>query len=100
MIRKIVMGAVTALAIGFGGASATAGEPVGGPLGGPIGGPGGFVPPHRHHDHDYVVYVRHHGHWDRHGRYETRFEAERVARHLEHQGRHVRIEVVEGGRRW
>lgn len=106
MIRKMVLGAV--VAIGFGGQAATAGGPVFVPPGGPVfippvrpGGPiGGFVPPHRHHDHDYVVLVRHRGHWDRHGRFETRFEAERAARRLEARGLHVRIEVVEGGRRW
>lgn len=99
MIRKLILGAVAALAVGFGGASATAGEPVRGPLGG-SGGSGGFVPQHGHHDHDYVVFVRHHGHWDRYGRFETRYEAERAARRLEREGRRVRIEVVEGGRRW
>ncbi|MDY3553696.1 hypothetical protein R5W24_002802 [Gemmata sp. JC717] len=99
MIRKLVLGAVAAAAVGFGGASATAGEPVRGPIGGPVDI--GFLPPgHPRHDHDYVVLIRHFGHWDRYGRYETRHEAERVARHLERDGRRVRIEVVEGGRRW
>lgn len=99
MIRKLILGAVAAVAVGFGAQAATAGEPLRGPVGGPVAA--GFVPPgHGHHDHDYIVLVRHRGHWDRYGRYETRFEAERAVRRLERDGRHVRIEVIEGGRRW
>lgn len=101
MIRKLILGAVVALAVGFGGASAAAGEPVRGPLGGPVGRPGGFVPPgHGYYDRDYVVLIRHRGHWDRYDRYETRYEAERAARRLEYRGYDTRIEVVEGRRRW
>lgn len=99
MIRKMILGAVAAVAVGFGGQAATAGEPVRGA--GPVLYPP-TLPQHRH-DHDYVVFVRHgsvFGHWDRVGRYETRHEAERVAERLERRGQRVRIEVVEGGRRW
>ncbi len=115
MLRKALFGAVAAVAIGFGAQSATAGDPVRGPIGGPVvgfgrgpvggsfGGAGGFVPGghgHGHHDHDYVVLIRHRGHWDRYDRFETRYEAERVARRLEYRGYDTRIQVVEGGRRW
>ena len=97
MIRKLILGAVAVAAIGFGGQAATAGEPVRG------AGPVLVSPGHPRHDHDYVVFVRHggvFGHWDRYGRFETRFEAERAAERLERHGHRVRIEVVEGGRRW
>lgn len=105
MIRKLILGAVAAVAIGLGGASATAGEPLRGPAGGfghgPVGGPGGFVPAaHGSYDRDYVVLIRHRGHWDRYDRYETRYEAERAARRLEYRGYDTRIQVVEGRRRW
>lgn len=90
MIRNLILSAVTATVIGFGGQMATAGEPVRGPIGGPVSG---FHPP-QGHDHDFVVYVWHRGHWDRHGRYETRREAERVERWLERQGHRVRIEEI------
>ncbi len=95
MIRKLILGAVAAVAIGFGGQAATAHEPQRGP------GGGNFPPAHGHqvHDHDYVVLVRHAGHWDRYGRYETRREAERVALRLEDRGHRVRVEVVESRRR-
>src|SRR5262245_37209715 len=101
MIRKLVIGAVAAVAIGFGAQTATAQQPLRGPIGGPTGG---FVPPR--HDHDYVMYVGrwHRGHidWERYGRYETRHEAERVEWRLERQGYRVRIEEVHdrGQRRW
>lgn len=103
MIRKLILGAVAALAVGFGGASATAGEPVRGPLGGPVGRPGEFAPPGRgygSYDRDYVVLVRHYGHWDRYSRFETRYEAERAARRLEWRGYDVRVVAVEDRRRW
>lgn len=55
------------------------------------------------HDHDrdhhharYEVLVRHHGHWDVHGTYNDREEAERAAWHLERHGHEVRIERVRG----
>ncbi|VTR99135.1 unnamed protein product [Gemmata massiliana] len=98
MIRKLVLGAVAATAIGFGTQTATAGEPFRGPVG-PSNG--GVVPPHQRHDHDYVVFVKrgHFGHWERYGRYETRREAERVERFLESRGHRARIEVVEDRRR-
>ena len=99
MIRKLVLGAVATVAIGFGGQAASAHEPGRGPG----GNPGGFhQPSERRHDHDYVVFVRHGNHWDRVGRYETRREAERVACRLEDRGYRVRVEVIEdrSGRRW
>lgn len=101
MIRKLMIGAVAAVGLGFGG-QATAHEPVRGPIGGPVGG---FVPPHV--DYDFVVYVgyrhRDHFHWERYGRYETRREAERAEWRLERQGYRVRIEEVRDrtpDRRW
>ncbi len=95
MIRKLIRGAVAVVAIGVSGQVATAGEPL-------RGSGGGFVPQlQQWHDHDYVVYVRHNGHWDRYGRYETRREAERVACRLEDRGLRVRVEVIEDrGRQW
>lgn len=101
MIRKFVIGTVAALGIGFGGQVATAGEPVRGPIGSPVGG---FIPSRA--DYDFVVFVAHrhggHVHWERHGRYETRREAERVERYLESRGHRVRIEEVRdrGPRPW
>jgi hypothetical protein len=102
MIRKLMLGAVVAVAIGFGGQAATAHEPVRGPGGGPAGG---FVP-HRA-DYDFVVYVGHrhrdHFHWERYGRYETYHEARRVERYLEREGYRVRVEEVRDrtpDRRW
>jgi hypothetical protein len=101
MIRKLMLGAVAAVGLGFGGQAATAHEPVHVP-GGPVGG---FVP--HHVDYDFVVYVghRHRDHidWERYGRYETRWEAERAERQLERQGYRVRIEEVRDrtpDRRW
>jgi hypothetical protein len=105
MLRKLMIGAVAAVAIGLGAQSASAGEPYRGPIGGPVGGPnGGFYPPRT--DYDFVVFVAHrhgnHFHWERYGRYETRREAERVERYLERQGHRVRIEEVRdrGRRPW
>ena len=94
MARKLFLG-VAAMALGFGGAAATAGEPVRGPIVGPVG----ILPPQRY-DRDYVVLVRHFGHWDRYARFETRYEAERAARRLELRGYDVRIVPVDGGRRY
>ncbi len=92
MIRKLVLGAA-AVAIGFGGQAAMAGDSLRGLGGGPNGR---FVPREQlRHDHDYVVYVRHNGHWDQYGRFETWREAERVACCLEDRGPRVRVEVVE-----
>src|SRR5436190_2244738 len=93
MIRKLMLGAVAAVGLGFGGQAATAHEPVPVPIG---GHGGGFVPPRV--DYDFVVYVGHwhRGHidWERYGRYETRWQAERAERSLERQGYRVRIEEV------
>lgn len=105
MFRKLLIGAVAVVAIGFGAQAATAGEPYRGPIGGPVGGPnGGFYPSRV--DYDFVVFVAHrhgnHFHWERYGRYETQREAERVERFLERQGYRVRIEEVRdrGRRPW
>lgn len=109
MIRKLILGAVTAAAVGFGG-QALAHEPVGFPPRAPVGGPGGpsgarggIVPGQV--DYDFVVMVRYrhgdHWHWERYGRYETRREASRVERWLECQGHRVRVEEVRDRRpRW
>lgn len=57
------------------------------------------------HDHDrdhdrngvrFRVLVRHRGHWDVHGTYRDRDDAQRVARRLERQGFDARIERVRG----
>ena len=109
MIRKLILGAVTAAAVGFGG-PAWAHEPVGFPPRAPVGGPGGPIGPSGgivpgQVDYDFVVMVRYlhgdHWHWERYGRYETRREAERVERWLERQGHRVRVEEVRDRRpRW
>jgi hypothetical protein len=105
MFRKLMIGAAAVVALGFAAESASAAPPIvvqpsiGGtyqPFPGPFPGPNH---PDRRHDHDYVVYVQHRGHWDRYGRYETLREAERVERWLERQGRRAKIEIVES-RRW
>jgi arylamine N-acetyltransferase len=102
MLRKMILGAAAAVAIGFGGQAASAHDPGRGPLG--PGGGGGYFPPSGpvvRYDHDYVVYVRHGNHWDRVGRFETRREAERAACRLEDRGYRVRVEVIEDRcRRW
>ena len=107
MIRKLMLGAAAAVAIGFGAQTASAHEPVlvqpsfGGPAAGFQPG-GGFVP---RIDYDYVVYVghRHRDHidWEFYGRYETYHEARRVERRLEDRGLRARIEEVRDRRpRW
>jgi hypothetical protein len=120
MLRKLMLGAVAAVAVGFSAQSAMAAPPV--VVQPSTGGfylppsypsypqyptfptyprpiPPQYPPTFPHHDHDYVVYVRHGNHWDRYGRYETLREAERVERWLESRGYRVRIEVVHD-RRW
>jgi hypothetical protein len=115
MFRKWMLGAVAVAAVGFAAQSASAAPPI-------VIQPntGGYrlppsysyprpVPtfptfpgrPHTHprHDHDFVVFVQHRGHWDRVGRYETLREAERVERLLERQGRRAKIEIVESRHR-
>ena len=98
MIRKLILGAVAAVAIGVGASEASAAPPI---VVQP--GTGGFYPPSyppsypqypQRRDHDYAVYVQHRGHWDFYGRYETRWQAERAERYLEYQGRRARIEVI------
>ena len=94
MIRNLILGAVTATAVGFGGQAAMAGEPGRGSIGGPVSG---FHPP-QGPDYDFVVYVavrhRDHIHWERYGRYETYHEARHAERRLEREGYRVRIEEV------
>lgn len=51
---------------------------------------------YHHHHARYEVLVRHHGHWDVHGTYHDREEAERVAWRLERHGHEVRIERTRG----
>lgn len=54
----------------------------------------------RHRDHDrgrFQVLVRHRGHWDVHGTYRDRDDAQRVAWRLERKGFDTRIERE---RRW
>ncbi len=98
MFRKLMLGEVAVVAIGFGAQEATAHEPAFGP----IGGRGAeFHPPRT--DYDYVVFVRRgpHHHWERYGRFETFYEARRAERRLEHGGFEVFIkEVRDSGRRW
>lgn len=51
------------------------------------------------HDHDrgrFRVLVRHRLHWDVHGTYRDRDDAQRAARRLERQGFDARIERVRG----
>ncbi|MBN9118423.1 MAG: hypothetical protein J0I06_04540 [Planctomycetes bacterium] len=95
MIRKLMLGAMAAVGLGFGGQVATANEPVRGPI---TGSGNGFHPPRV--DYDFVVFVqRHHG-WERYGRYETLFEARRIERQLERDGFRVRVEEVRDRRPW
>jgi hypothetical protein len=103
MFRKLMFGAMAAVGLGFGAETASA-QPVpqrGQPLPilsqrGPIGG----SPSHRG-DIDFVVLIqRHHGGWERYGRFETYNEARRVERRLERDGFRVRIEEVRDHRRW
>ena len=93
MFRKMMIGAVAAVAVGFGAQEATAGEPGFAPHGGPASG---FHPPRV--DCDYVVYVGrwHHGHidWERYARFETLREAQHAERRLERDGFRVRIDEV------
>ncbi|MBN9518168.1 hypothetical protein J0H58_06570 [bacterium] len=44
--------------------------------------------------HDFVVLVRHHGHWDRYRVFDDRDDAQRAVWRLERQGRDARIEVI------
>jgi hypothetical protein len=95
MFRKMIIGALAAAAVGFGAQAATAGEPRFAP--GEV--PAGFHPPRA--DFDYVVLIRrHHGGWERYGRYETLHQARHVERRLEREGFCVRIEEVRDHRRW
>lgn len=97
MFRKLVLGAVAAVAVGFGAQAATAGEPGFAPG----GSASGFHPPRG--DCDFVVYVarqhRGHAHWEWYGRYDTLHEARHAEHRLEHEGFRVRIEEVRD-RRW
>jgi outer membrane biogenesis lipoprotein LolB len=81
MIRKLILSAALATATVAGlTATASAAQPVG----------------HDDHNHwgRYEVLVRHRGHWDVHGTYRDRDDAQRVARRLEHRGYDVRIQRV------
>jgi hypothetical protein len=100
MLRKWMLGAAAVAAIGFGASAASAAPPV-------VVQPGtggysvpAYSPPSypSRHDVDFVVFVKHGRHWDRYGRFETRWQAERAVRHLEREGRLARIDVV--GDRW
>lgn len=103
MFRKLMLGAMAAVGIGFGTQAATAGEPVfaphaGQPVFAPVAGPvAGFHPPRV--DYDYIVMIQQRGCWERYGRFETLHEARRVERRLEREGFRVRIEEVRD-RRW
>ncbi|MBN9517437.1 hypothetical protein J0H58_02790 [bacterium] len=44
--------------------------------------------------HDYVVLVRHHGHWDRYRVFDDRDDAQRAVWRLERQGYDARIDVI------
>jgi hypothetical protein len=90
MIRRLMLGAVGAVAIGFGGQAALAGEPV---MVQP-GTPNAFYPPRV--DYDYIVLVKrgYHGPWEFYGRYETLHAARHAERRLERDGFRVRIEEV------
>jgi hypothetical protein len=92
MLRKLILGAVAAVAIGLSAGAASAAPPIA-----IQPSTGGFVPqpyPPYRVDFDYVVFVKHGHHWHRYGRYETRWQAERAVRSLEYQGYFARIEVV------
>ncbi|MBN9520572.1 hypothetical protein J0H58_18965 [bacterium] len=50
--------------------------------------------PHDRDRYDFVVLVRHHGHWDRFEAFDDRDDAQRAVWRLERQGRDARIEVI------
>lgn len=90
MIRKLILTAVLATGAVAGVTSTASAAP-----------PATFD--RRDHDHDrdrdrgrFQVLVRHRGHWDVHGSYRDREDAQRAARRLERQGFDTRIERVRG----
>lgn len=86
MIRKLVLAALIAAGTAGGLTATASAQP-----------PVAFD---RHdHDHDrgrFRVLVRHRLHWDVHGTYRDRDDAQRAARRLERQGFDARIERVRG----
>lgn len=85
MIRKLILSAAiaTGAVAGLATSTASAAQPVG---------------HDERHDHRgrFEVLVRHRGHWDMHGTYRDRDDAQRAARRLERRGYEVRIERVRG----
>src|SRR5947208_15988385 len=100
MIRKLLLGAAVAVAIGFGVQTASAAPPI-------VVQPsvnGGYLPGGAYHpprvDFDYIVMVERRGCWEQYGRFDTFDEARRVERRLEHHGLRARIEEVRDHRHW
>lgn len=87
MFRKLIFTALLAAGtLGVAAAPATAGEPV-------------TFDRHDNDRHDrgrFQVLVRHRGHWDVHGTYRVRDDAQRAAWRLERQGFDTRIERDRG----
>lgn len=84
MIRKLILTAVLATGGVAGVTSTASAQP---------------PAPFDRHAHDrgrFQVLVRHRGHWDVHGTYRDRDDAQRAARHLERQGLDARVERVRG----
>jgi hypothetical protein len=88
MIRKLILGAAAAAAIGFGTQTASAAPPT-------VVEPSTANAFHRHRvDIDYIVMVERHGCWERYGRYDTFEGARRAEWRLQHDGFRVRIDEV------
>jgi arylamine N-acetyltransferase len=100
MFRKLILTAavVTGTIAGLTATPATAAAQPPRPIPhGPHGpGPHGpYGPSYPQRDrHDYVVLVRHHGHWDRYRLFDDRSDAERAVWRLERQGYDARIQVI------
>lgn len=96
MFRKLILSAAVATGT-FAGLTATSATASAQP---PFPGrhePHGPGRPDRDHDrdrHDYVVMVRHHGHWDRYRVFDDMEQARRAVWRLERQGEDARVEVV------
>jgi hypothetical protein len=96
MLRKLILTAVVAIgtAVGLTNTPATANAQPPFPGRHEPHGPG-FPDRDRDRDrHDYVVLVRHHGHWDRYRVFDDMEQARRAVWRLERQGEDARIEVI------
>ncbi len=96
MFRKLILTAVVATGT-VAGLTAAPGIASAQPFPIPHGphGPGPHRPGYPQRDrHDYVVLIRHHGHWDRYRVFDDRDDAQRAVWRLERQGHDARIQVI------